>query len=267
MVARLRHTVFSWLRVSFSAGIAANKTVARIAARLRKPAGQSVVPPGSEQSFLAPLPVQLLEGLGRQSREVLELAGVRSLGALAAAPLDALQLALGKQARHWQLQAQGVDESPVRPRRTLPHAFRETIEFPEEAFEHAPVLAQLRVALERILAATRAQNVEPRRLTLTLRYTDREESTHSTSLAQPSNLEWDWDPTLPALLRNGWRRRVRLRAMTLAASLIYSPSPQLSLFSEPRRESGALLRLATSMDEIRRKYGQGVIHRGWKGLH
>lgn len=262
VVDRLRDTVRRWLRVSFSAGIASNKTVARIASRMRKPAGQMIVPPGQEATFLAPLPVGWLEGIGAETRETLELAGVRALGALARAPLDALQLALGRQALRWQRRAQGVDEEPVRPRSANAPRWREITEFPEEAWDEPLILATLRSMLERLMARVRQENVEARRLTLLLRYTDREESAHSFTLAHPTDLEADFEPSLAALLRAAWKRRVRLRAVFLSAGKIYRPSAQLSLFAEPKRESGALRRLAVTMDSLRRKYGETVIRRG-----
>jgi DNA polymerase IV len=250
--------------VSFSVGIGTNKTVARIASRVKKPAGQVVVPNGQEASFLSPLPVGWLEGIGPEMRETLELAGVQTMGALARAPLDALQLALGRQALRWQRRAQGVDEDPVRPRVAEGPRWRESVEFPEEAWEEQRILLELRKLLERLMTRVRAQGVEMRRLTLALRYTDREESEHSLTLGQPTDLESDVEPYIEGLLRAAWKRRVRLRMVALLASRIYSPTPQLSLFAEPKKESGALRRLAVTVDALRLKYGVEVIQRGVK---
>ncbi|MBS1825035.1 MAG: DNA polymerase IV [Acidobacteria bacterium] len=261
-MTQLRDTIQSWLHVSISTGIAANKTVARIASRLRKPNGSVIVAPGNEAAFLAPLPVHWLDGIASTTRDTLELAGVRTLGALARAPVDALELALGRHALQYQRRAQGIDETPVRPRDASQPQWRESFESPEEVWEEPLILRSIRLLLERILARVRLQQVEARRLTLLLRYTDREESSASLSLPHPSDLDEDFLPLLPSLLQSAWRRRVRLRALTLSVGLIYQPSAQLSLFAEPKRESGALRRLATTIDTLRRRYGEGVIHRG-----
>lgn len=262
VVSNLRQTIRNWLRVSVSAGIASNKTVARMAARWRKPAGQVIVPAGSERAFLAPFPVSWLEGIGEEARQTLELAGVRTLGALARAPLDALQLAVGRQALGWQRRAQGVDEDPVLPRSQNAPRWREVEEFAEEAWDEQLLLLKLRKLLERLMARARRENLEARRLTLTLRYIDREEASHSLTLTRPSNLELDFEPLLPGLLSTAWRRRVRLRAVALTLSRIYRPSPQLELFAEPKRASGALGRLAAAIDALRRRYGEHVISKG-----
>lgn len=262
LMAQLRATVQRWLRVSFSAGIGANKTVARIASRLKKPAGQMLVAAGEEAQFLAPLPVWWLEGISAESRQTLELAGVRTMGSLARAPLDALQLAFGRQAFGWQRRSQGVDESPVRPRLNDAPRWRETTDFPEEEWEEPRVLAAVRLMLQRLMTRVRGEGIEVRRITLSLRYTDRNESEHSLTLAHPSDLDCDFESSLPVMLRNAWQRRVRLRAVSLAASRIYQPSPQMSLFAEPKRESGALRKLAATLDTLRGKYGERVLTKG-----
>lgn len=262
VAAQLRMTIQKWLHVSISTGVAANKTVARIASRIRKPNGAVTVPSGREAAFLAPLPLRWLDGIDKETRETLEMAGVRTLGALAHAPLDALELALGRGALQCQRRAQGVDETPVRARDAVKAQWREFVEFAEEAWEEEPILRCLRLMLERILARVRQQRVEARRLTLVVRYADREESAHSLSLAHPSDLEEDFLPVLPGLLRAAWRRRVRLRGLFLTVGGIYQPSGQLNLFADPRRENGALRRLSVAVDELRRRYGEGVIRRG-----
>lgn len=260
-VAELRRTVRDWLRVSLSAGIAANKTVARIAARLRKPDAQLVVPPGGEAEFLAPLPVSWLPGVGPEAQGMLEAAGLRTVGEVARAPLDALELVLGREALRIQRRAQGVDEEPVRPPRQRDSARCETVEFAEDVCEESLVILTLNSMLERLMARLRQQGVEIRRLTLALRYTDRQESERSVSLAEPSALEAEFLPHLPGLLRSAWRRRVRLRAVSLRAGEAYRPSPQLELFPERRGDGGAALQAA--IDRLRQAYGPGAVVRGY----
>ena len=213
-VQHLRRTVQDWLRVSLSAGVAANKTVARIAARLRKPGGQVRIPPGGEADFLAPLGLGWLPGIGPQSLATLEVAGLVRIGQLARAPLDALEVVLGRQALPLQRRAQGVDEEPVGRRASREPSWRESAEFAEDVWEEPFIMAALRRLLERLMASLRAAGVEVRRLTLVLRYTDRAESQSSLTLPRPSAVEDDFLPLLGGLLRDAWKRRVRLRALT-----------------------------------------------------
>ncbi len=263
--AHLRRTIWQWLRVSVSTGLGGNKTVSRIASRLRKPAAQIAVPRGGEAAFLSPLSLRWLPGVGDELRATLEIAGVRTIGQLAHAPLDALQLAIGRNALSLQRRAQGVDEDPVRPKPPADPAWNEAIEFEEDVWDEPQVLLTLRKLLERLMTRVRGAGVEIRRLTLVLRYTDRDESERSLPLAEPTALEVDVEPSLPALLRGAWSRRVRLRGMTLRASRIYQPTAQMSLFGPPTARRPEALALAVAIDRLRRVYGEGIVARGVSG--
>jgi DNA polymerase-4 len=67
-----------------SLGVGTSKVVCKIASDRRKPGGITVVPPGSEASFLAPLAVRLLPGVGPRAEARLRGAGIDTIGALAA---------------------------------------------------------------------------------------------------------------------------------------------------------------------------------------
>ncbi len=261
----LRLTVSNWLRVPLTAALATNKTVARIAARLRKPHPPLEVPPGAEAAFLAPLPLRWLPGITTQHNDLFDVAGLRTVGDLARAPLDATSLILGRQALTLQRRAQGVDESPVgAPAATATPSWRETVEFPEDIWETQRLQAALRTLLETLLPRVRADGFEVRKLTLGLRYTDREEAERSITLPEPSAVEADFYGHLPELLRQAWQRRVRLRALWLRASRPYRPSPQMSLFSsapqQQHREKE--IRLAAALDRLKSHFGSAAIRRG-----
>jgi DNA polymerase-4 len=93
-----------------SLGIASSKVVAKIASDRRKPGGITVVPPGREAAFLAPLDVGRLPGVGPKARERLQGAGVATIGALAALGDDELRRLLpGKVGALLRDRARGVD--------------------------------------------------------------------------------------------------------------------------------------------------------------
>jgi DNA polymerase-4 len=66
-----------------SLGIATSKVVCKIASDRRKPGGITLVPPGTEARFLAPLAVRLLPGVGPRAEERLRRAGIDTIGGLA----------------------------------------------------------------------------------------------------------------------------------------------------------------------------------------
>ena len=86
----------SEVRLTASVGVAATKLVAKIASDLRKPDGLVVVPPGEEASFLAPLPISRLWGVGEKTAAALLDFGVRTIGDLAALDPGVLERRFGK---------------------------------------------------------------------------------------------------------------------------------------------------------------------------
>ena len=82
----IKAAVTSEVGLTASVGVAATKLVAKIGSDLRKPDGLVVVPPGEEASFLAPLPISRLWGVGEKTAAVLREFGVVTIGDLAALP-------------------------------------------------------------------------------------------------------------------------------------------------------------------------------------
>jgi len=100
-----------------SVGVAPNKLVAKIAASIRKPDGLTVVKPDEVESFLAPLPVDRLIGVGRKTSEKMELLGIRTIGDLARYDIMKLIEVFGRNLTgYFQNASHGVDESPVQER-------------------------------------------------------------------------------------------------------------------------------------------------------
>ena len=268
-VAQLRRTVWDWLRVSISVGSGANKTVARIASRVRKPGALIEVAAGEERQFLAPLPVNWLDGVNFSMRSALEIAGIVRVGELAKAPLEIIHAAMGpaaapKAAVALQRRAQGVDEDPVRAPKVVEAAWRERHEFVEDVFDEPLILRTLKTMCDRLMSRLRAGPYEVRRLTLLVVYTDRDESYRTASLAEPTCVEADFYPHLPLLLKGAWTRRVRLRALELTAGTRYAPSPQLTLFGEDAKgiNAGPRAKLAHALDVLRQAYGEGAVTTG-----
>ncbi len=93
-----------------SIGVAPAKVVAKVASDRRKPGGLTVVVPGAEARFLAPLAVRKLPGVGPKADDRLRGAGIVTCGELAALTDDDLRgLLHGKVGRLLRDRARGID--------------------------------------------------------------------------------------------------------------------------------------------------------------
>ncbi|HYC93153.1 MAG TPA: DNA polymerase Y family protein [Thermoanaerobaculia bacterium] len=145
-------------------GIAASKLAARVAAEL--PKSPTVVDPGSESEFLAPLPLARLTPQ-LDAASMLARWGLSSIGELARLPEAEVAARLGEAGRELHYAARGIDPRPLIPR-PLPPDFREgmELEWPLVALE--PFLYIANSALERLSKRMELQGFACKRLELTM---------------------------------------------------------------------------------------------------
>ncbi|TML16435.1 MAG: DNA polymerase IV [Actinobacteria bacterium] len=121
---RIRHDVLVEEQLACSVGIAPNKFLAKMASEAAKPragrdgpiagVGVKVIEPGGERSFLDPLPVGRLWGVGPKTLARLERLGVRTIADVAALPVPVLRSSVGDAAsRHLHALAHGRDDRSV----------------------------------------------------------------------------------------------------------------------------------------------------------
>ncbi|MCF7796939.1 MAG: DNA polymerase IV [Lentisphaeria bacterium] len=96
-----------------SVGIATNKMVAKIASDFNKPNGFTVVEPGRETEFLAPLAVSKIPGIGPKMTQRLQTLGIERVKDLAQVPVEDLTQQFGKWGRGMAEWARGIDNRPV----------------------------------------------------------------------------------------------------------------------------------------------------------
>lgn len=110
---RLKDDVRSDTGLVVSIGGGANKTIAKVASDMAKPDGLLIVPRGEEASFLAPLPVRVLWGIGPKTETALARAGMRTVADIAARSESELERLLGSRGPFLHAMARGIDERPI----------------------------------------------------------------------------------------------------------------------------------------------------------
>jgi DNA polymerase IV len=115
IAARLRHEVRARVGLPLTVGVACTKFLAKVASGVAKPDGLLVVPPGAEQAFLDPLPVEALWGVGPVTSRTLRERGLVTVGRVAEVPEAALVAMLGRAVGR-QLHALAHNRDPRRVR-------------------------------------------------------------------------------------------------------------------------------------------------------
>ena len=110
---RIKRQVRRSLGLTVSVGIAKNKFVAKIASDLSKPDGLIVVSPDETESFLYPLPIERLFGVGKVTAASLHDLGVTTIGDLAKLPVDILTRKFGRLGPQLANLSRGIDDRVV----------------------------------------------------------------------------------------------------------------------------------------------------------
>ena len=183
-VARgIREQIREELKLTASAGVAPNKFLAKIASDWRKPDGLFVIQPDDIDSFLPPLSVARLPGVGKVTEAELEKLGIRTVGDLRTLEVSDLERSFGRHGLRLYQLARGIDESPVVPDRpTKSVSAEDTLESDVPLSETEPLIRRL---AEKAWAASRKESRIARTVVLKLKTSEFRVLTRSLTPASP----------------------------------------------------------------------------------
>ncbi len=255
----------SELGVSCSIGLGPNKTIAKIASERDKPRGLTVIAPGTEASFLSPLPVRAMSGIGSAVETQLKRCGIYTLGQLAQASDSILKPVFGCNSELMRLRAQGQEESSVSPidaEREIKSVSNERT-FPQDLTNISDVKAALQLLGESIGARLRKKGLAGRTVTLKLKYSWGSSKTAQRKLAHPTDDENIFVPIAIELLEGLWGKDTHVRLAGLALSdFDLKEGVQTDLFCElDERGAQASERrnLSVTMDKVRERFGHDAV--------
>lgn len=244
--------------ITCSVGVAPTKFVAKLATTQAKPDGLLVVPAAEVVSFLHPLPVAALWGVGERTEETLARYGLYTIGDVAHTPVSTLQRALGPAVgSHLAELAWGRDArrvTPDEPDRSI--GAEET--FPRDVDDEATVLRELLRLSERTAARLRAAGMTARTVSIKVRFADFATITRSRSLSRPTDVGREVYETARTLYRSLGLQRARIRLVGVRGEgLVAAGTQPVQLLIDERPAGWREAELA--VDRATRRFGAGAI--------
>jgi DNA polymerase IV len=259
---RLQAEVFGRTGLSVSVGAASTKVVASIASRWERPRGFRLVAPGEEETFLKPLPVEKLHGIGHVNAGVLAERGITTIGQLRQVPRLALRAAFGEVIGQqiWE-RARGLDGREVLLPATPKSVSRET------TIEGGTIDTEFLGGLieylsERIGSTLREYGKQARTIGLRIRYVDHFSAHQTVRLSKPTNDERELLVAAKDLFGSLFTRRVAVRLVGVSVTNLEADRRQNELFDTSANRRWYLNR---EMDRVRGRYGWNAVFYG-KGL-
>jgi len=238
-----------------SVGLATCKLIAKLASRAAKPDGLRLVPAGSEQAFLHPLPVRALWGVGEATHARLEELGVRTVADLAALPRATLQRRLGEaMGAHLSDLAQARDESPVVPGGPAKSISVEET-FPADLSERPALEAELLGLADRLASRLRRSGVAARTVALKVRFGDFTTVNRSRTFPEPLDTAHDLYRAGLALLDRAAVAGRPVRLLGLGGEGLSPAGSPGQLRLEPRPWND----LEAAVDRVRDRFGSDAV--------
>ena len=265
---QLQRAILDEVSLPNSIGIAGNKLVAKIATDVGKiasggetyPNAITVVPPGEERSFLAPLPVDMLWGVGPKTRERLERFNIHTIGDLADYPEVDLSIKFGKHGFDLSRRAKGIDERGIVTERGIKSVSNERT-FSEDLGRKTEVLKYINILAEKVAKRLQKKNLRGKTVQLKIRWSDFTTLTRQSTLSKSTNQFNEIRIVAIELLDQVWEEGQKVRLVGVGVSKLDTDAHQLGLWDTDFKKDH---QLEDVLKEIKGKYGENVISRGIK---
>jgi len=238
-----------------SYGLASNKLISKVATNEVKPNGQIEIPFGNEKSFLAPLSVIKIPGVGKETAIKLLKMGVETVRLLSEIPVEMLQNFLGKPGAELWRKANGIDESPVIPFHEQKSMSTENT-FDQDTIDMRFLHGELVRMTERLAFDLRKQNKLTGCVTVKLRYSNFE--TYTKQLTIPyTNADHVLLNTASELFKKLYERRLLICLIGIRFTNLIPGNYQIRLFEDTQEN----IRLYQAIDSVKKRYGERLVMR------
>ncbi len=243
-----------------SIGVSNSRLVSKVASDQAKPNGILWIVPGQESSFLAPLDVRKIPGVGKVFERSLHSLGIRKVGDLAALDEPFLKQRFGKWGLALAGKSRGLDAGGWFDGEVGEHEDPKSISHEHTFNEDTPDAAKIEGMIARLAEMVgrrlREHRLFARTIQIKLRYSDFSTFTRSHTLDHATNLDIELLEEARRLFRNNWTRGA-VRLIGVHAGSLDDEQGQLNLLDGGKSEQWR--KALTAMDHIRDKFGESSV--------
>ena len=255
LARRIKQEIREELQLTASVGVGPNKFLAKLGSDLRKPDGLVVIRPQEAESFLAPLPVGKLWGVGPKTEKRLQQLGLRTIGEIAQQPIARLRRLLGAWGDVVYELSRGLDERPVEPAREMKSVSAETT-FARDLYDEAQMRRALTTSSKDVARRLQREGVRGKTIAIKVRFKDFRTLTRQTTLPEATDRAETIRQTSHQLLAELDRGGQGVRLLGVRATGLESGAKQLSLFAP---EVQRRVQLEESVRYLRERFGEGAV--------
>lgn len=246
----LKKKVIKESGLDISYGLASNKLISKVATNEIKPNGQIEIPFGNEKSFLAPLSIMKIPGIGKETGYKLLKMGVETVKTLSEIPVTLMYNLLGKNGNELHRRANGIDESPVVPYREQQSISTERT-FETDTIDTSFLHKQLVRMTEKIAFELRSKNKLTGCISVKVRFSDFQTEQKQMSINYTASGH-ELIQNAKELFNKVYNRRQLIRLIGVRFSDLIPGTHQINLFSDTQEQ----IRLYQAIDSVKKQYGE-----------
>lgn len=251
----LREKIIHETGLPISFGLSENKTVSKIATGESKPNGEKHIPFGLEKTFLAPLSIRKIPGIGDKTNSTLQKMGISKIETIQQMPILAMQKVLGENGGSIWRKANGIDHNPIEPYSEQKSMSKETT-FDKDTTDFEMLKNVLVTMIDTLGFDLRKQKKVTGCITLKLKYSDFQTHTFQASIPYTASDDVLLKKVTELFLKN-YNRRVLIRLIGVKFSNLVSGFNQINLFDDTEEK----INLYSALDKIRMRFGEQAIGR------
>jgi DNA polymerase-4 len=251
--------------LSATLGVASNKLVAKIATDFGKsahvgnspPNAITVVKPGEEAIFLAPLPAEALWGVGPKTAEKLAEMGIYTIGDIASWPHEELVKRFGRHGDSLSKFSKGLDDSPITTTHVVKSISCETT-FAKDTCDRKFIEKIITSFSDRLSVNLKEDNLVGVTVKIKIRWSDFTTLTRQSTIEIPTDKSQEIYAISIKLLNWLWDGKRPIRLVGVGVSNLTSPKEQLLLWEFKSNHQP----LEKALTELKNKYGDSIITKG-----
>ena len=263
---RIRNDVKKETGLTISIGVSFNKIFAKLGSDYKKPDAVTVIDESNFKSIVFPLPVSDLLYVGKKTAGILFSAGIKTIGQLAAADPETLDVLLGKMGDVLHKYANGLDSSPVSPSEEDAKSISNGLTFKHNLVSRDQYRIGIEYLSEEIGEKLRKKHLLCGTVAITIKDENLNVIQRQRPQRPPTDITKEIANTAYNLLLDSWIDLKPIRMITVSATGFMrreSSSEQISFFDSNinvKREKSE--KRDNAVDKIRQKYGNASIING-----
>jgi DNA polymerase IV (archaeal DinB-like DNA polymerase) len=216
---QLKNTLRSSIKLSSTIGISSNKLVSKIASDYKKPDGLTVVEPENAESFLDPLPIRSIPGIGNKSEEKFSEIGIDTISQLRRLDVFTLNGLFGRKVGTYIYNAaRGIDDDPVSPRHD-PIQYSRIVTLKQDSKDFDFLANDLEKLCDELHAALVKDNLLFKSVGIQFVHSDLSNRTKSKTLRNPTSSLYELKKTAIQLLKESLAdQKLAIRRLGVKAS-------------------------------------------------